>query len=83
MEQQANVVVDSPEVSLGPDTCNVCQCDFSLEEEGGASGSLGIIPVSFCPTCHAGLYHMYTAWYGEDEEGGVVLIDEDSEDGAK
>lgn len=32
-------------------TCSVCSCDFSLEDEGGIQGDFGIIPVSFCPTC--------------------------------
>ena len=73
MAQSTNVVDDRSDLSLGPDTCNVCGCDFSLEDEGGATGDLGIIPVTFCPTCHAGLYEMYTAWYGKDEDDKIVL----------
>jgi len=70
---------DNCDLSLGPDTCNVCQCDFSLDEEGGASGCLGIIPVTFCPTCHAGLYHMYTQWYAEDDDGELKLTTEEDQ----
>ena len=31
--------------------CSVCQCEFSLDDEGGVEGEFGIIPVAFCPTC--------------------------------
>ena len=31
--------------------CSVCDCDFSLEGEGGIGGYFGILPVEFCPTC--------------------------------
>lgn len=31
--------------------CNVCSCEFSLEDEGGIQGYFGILDVSFCPTC--------------------------------
>lgn len=74
MAQSTDVVADSTDLSLGPNTCNVCGCDFSLDEEGGADGFIGVIPVTFCPTCHAGLHDMYTAWYGKDENNEVILI---------
>jgi|688.fasta_scaffold1198094_2 hypothetical protein len=32
-------------------TCSTCQCEFSLEAEGGINGYFGILPMSFCPTC--------------------------------
>jgi hypothetical protein len=31
--------------------CSVCNCNFSLDEEGGIQGDFGILPVAFCPTC--------------------------------
>jgi len=72
------------------DICTICECEFSLDDEGGVSGVLqrqgavghiGIILVVFCPTCHAGLHDMYTAWYGKDEDGQIVLqSDDDLED---
>ena len=39
-------------------TCNVCTGDFDLDSEGGITGDLGILPVSFCPTCLAGVTDM-------------------------
>lgn len=35
--------------------CSICDCQFDLEAEGGVVGSIGIIPVNFCPTCKAGV----------------------------
>ena len=37
--------------------CSICQCEFT-EEEGGSEGYIGILPVSFCPTCLNGIYDM-------------------------
>ena len=37
--------------------CNVCSCDYT-DDEGGIQGYLGILPVSFCPTCYAGIVDM-------------------------
>jgi hypothetical protein len=33
------------------EVCSVCQCEFSLSDEGGIQGEFGILPVAFCPTC--------------------------------
>jgi len=68
MVQSTNVDDNGDDLSLGPDKCNLCGCEFSLDDEGGVDGSIGLIPFSFCPTCHAGLHDLYTVWYGEDEE---------------
>ena len=38
--------------------CNICECMFSLEEEGGTSGSFGVLPVNFCPFCLSCIYEM-------------------------
>ena len=70
---------NSDDLFLGPDKCNICHTNFSLDEEGGASGCLGLIPFCFCPTCHAGLHEMYTVWYGKDEDDELVL-QSDTED---
>ena len=38
--------------------CSTCKCEFDPDEEGGAEGYFGIIPVAFCPTCLACIYDM-------------------------
>lgn len=40
-------------------TCTVCDGPFDPETEGGITGYLGMLPVSFCPTCRAGLYDLH------------------------
>ena len=40
-------------------TCSLCEIEFDPEDEGGVSGDLGIVPVSFCVWCHAGLHDLY------------------------
>ena len=47
-------------------TCSICSCEFDLNGEGGIRGWLGILPVSFCPTCYAGLDDMLRP-FDEDE----------------
>lgn len=37
--------------------CTICKSRYS-EEQGGCEGELGIISVSFCPFCLAGLVDM-------------------------
>lgn len=39
-----------------PDICTICNGEFSLEDEGGETGFIGMLPVTFCPTCKAGIY---------------------------
>jgi hypothetical protein len=36
--------------------CSICGGPFDLDKEGGTEGCIGIIPVSFCPTCKAGVF---------------------------
>lgn len=38
--------------------CNICSCDFSLDEEGGIDGYIGILYFALCPTCFAGIEDM-------------------------
>ena len=59
--------------------CNVCQCDFT-DDEGGAQGYLGILPVAFCPTCYAGIVDMVEQLDDRMWEG---LTDEEIDEGIK
>jgi len=36
--------------------CTVCSTGFDIDEEGGTEGTIGILPVAFCPPCKAGIY---------------------------
>ena len=56
--------------------CSVCQCEFT-DDEGGIQGYIGIIPVSFCPTCFAGICDMVEQLYDRQWEG---LTDEEIEE---
>jgi len=47
-------------------TCNICTGDFDLDSEGGITEELGILPVSFCPTCLAGITDMVSQLMGEE-----------------
>jgi len=38
--------------------CNICSCEFSLEDEGGIDGCIGILYFALCPTCFAGIEDM-------------------------
>jgi hypothetical protein len=55
-----------PESAEAPDICTLCNGEFSLEDEGGISGTLGMLPCCFCPTCHAGLFDLYDQMYGKE-----------------
>lgn len=35
--------------------CTICDGGFDPETEGGTEGYIGILPVSFCPTCRVGI----------------------------
>lgn len=50
------------------DKCSVCSCDFEEESEGGVIGYIGVLPVSFCPTCFAGIMDMAEQFRDIDEE---------------
>ena len=53
--------------------CTICNCTFT-EDEGGTSGDLGMLPVSFCPSCFSGLCEMIDQ---VDDREWVGLNDED------
>ncbi len=38
--------------------CSICSTEFSLDNEGGIEGDLGMLPVSFCPFCLSGVLDM-------------------------
>ena len=40
----------------GDRTCTICNGPFNLDTEGGTEGTMGMLPVAFCPTCNAGIF---------------------------
>ena len=48
--------------------CTICNCRFSEQEGGLQKGIIGMIPISFCPTCFSGLMEMADYFRGKDEE---------------
>ena len=48
--------------------CDVCDVDFSLEDEGGIEGSFGMLPVSFCPFCLSSMLDMSKQLLGIEDE---------------
>ena len=46
---------------------NICDCTFSEQEGGLQRGAIGMIPVSFCPTCFSGIFSMVDYFRGEDD----------------
>ena len=45
--------------------CSICDCKFTEQEGGLQMGMIGIIPVSFCPTCFSGIFDMVEYFKGE------------------
>jgi hypothetical protein len=35
--------------------CTICEGPFDIDQEGGRRGSIGMLPVAFCPMCLAGI----------------------------
>ena len=48
--------------------CSICRGNFDPDGEGGLIGSLGILPVQFCPTCLSGIFSMVDYLRGKEEE---------------
>jgi len=48
--------------------CTICNCKFSEQEGGLQQGVIGMIPISFCPTCFSGVLDMADYFRGTDEE---------------
>jgi len=47
--------------------CSICDCTFSEQEGGLQVGMIGMIPVSFCPTCFSGLLDMADYFKNDDK----------------
>ncbi len=47
--------------------CTICDCTFTEQEGGLQRGAIGMIPISFCPTCFSGILDMSD--YFRDSEG--------------
>ena len=48
--------------------CSICKCKYSEQEGGLQKGFIGMIEVSFCPTCFSGVLDMADFFRGLDEE---------------
>ena len=48
--------------------CSICDCTFTEDEGGMNRGYIGILPVSFCPTCLTGIMEMARYFYDLDNE---------------
>ena len=48
--------------------CSICDCRFTEDEGGLQQGAIGMIPVSFCPTCFSGIFDMVDYFKGETDE---------------
>ena len=51
--------------------CTICDCKFTEQEGGLQRGVIGMLPVSFCPTCFSGIMDMaeyFRGYNGEEEE---------------
>lgn len=48
--------------------CTICDCKFTEDEGGLHNGYIGILPVSFCPTCFSGIFDMVDYFNGDVDE---------------
>ena len=48
--------------------CSICNCKFTEEEGGLQQGVIGMILISFCPTCFSGILDMADYFRGTDDE---------------
>ena len=48
--------------------CSICQCKFTEDEGGLQRGVIGMLPVSFCPTCFSGIMDMAEYFKGDMDE---------------
>lgn len=60
--------METPNSLIPDNNCNICQCEFDIELEGGIQGYIGIIPFSLCPMCYSGLMDMYDQLHDDMEE---------------
>jgi len=47
--------------------CSLCDCKFTEDDGGLQRAVIGILPVSFCPTCFNGVLEMADYFRGNDE----------------
>ena len=45
--------------------CSICECVYSEDEGGLHRGYIGMLPVSFCPTCFSGIFDMVDQLKGD------------------
>ena len=48
--------------------CTVCDCKFTEDEGGLQRGVIGMLPVSFCPTCFSGIMDMAEYFRNKDNK---------------
>ena len=51
-------------MSKEQEQCSICSCPFDLEEDGGISGSFGMIPVAYCSTSKVGIHDNADIYWG-------------------
>ena len=49
-------------------TCSICDSTFTDAEGGVNKGYIGILPVSFCPTCFVGIMEMAKYFYDLEDK---------------
>lgn len=60
------MVIQNKKSTTDLSICNICSCDFSLQDEGGIDGYIGILYFSLCPTCFSGIVDMCDQLRGDD-----------------
>ena len=50
------------------DDCSICDGNFTDAEGGMNGGYIGILPVSFCPTCFNGIMEMAHHFFSLEEK---------------
>ena len=48
--------------------CTICDCKFTEDEGGLQRGVIGMLPVSFCPTCFSGIMDMAEYFRNKDNK---------------
>jgi len=48
--------------------CSICNSTFTEDEGGMDNGMIGILPVSFCPTCFSGILNMAEYFMDKSDE---------------
>ena len=48
--------------------CSICDCKFTEDEGGLQRGVIGMLPISFCPTCFSGILEMVNFFNNIDKK---------------